>query len=106
VLRFADVLRKILVLLCAAVLIQETDLGSLVVGAGCLEECADDFVPGHCSPLCAICTCGTQANPMAPRVTHLPAPAALKSCDAAEAALSPGDMHLPDILHVPKRLVA
>jgi hypothetical protein len=100
------VLRRVLVLLCAAVLSQETNLGSLIVGADCLEKCADDFIPGHCSPLCATCTCGTQANPMAPRVTHLAAPAALKSCDAAEAALSPGDMHLPDILHVPKRLVA
>lgn len=105
-LRFAAVLRRVLILLCAAALIQETNLGSLVVGADCLEKCADDIAPGHCSPVCATCTCGTQANPIAPCVTHLPAPAALEGCDVAEAALSPGNMHLPDILHVPKRLVA
>ncbi len=103
---FPVVLRTLLVLLCTAALIQESDLGSLIVGAECLEMCADDIAPGHCSPVCATCTCGTQASPMAPRVACLSTPAALESCDVAEASLSPGDMHLPDILHVPKRLVA
>lgn len=106
VLPSAVVLRRLLVLLCAAVLIQETNLGSLVVGAECLEKCADDIAPGHCSPICATCACGTHANPVSPRVTRLPAPAASKSRGFAEAALVVGDLHLPDILHVPKRLVA
>lgn len=102
---FAVVLRRLLVLLCAAALIQESNLGSLIVGAECLEKCADDIAPGHCSPVCATCRCGTQASPIAPRVIWLSAPAALEGCDVAEASLSAGDMHLPDILHVPKRFV-
>lgn len=102
----AVVLRRALVLLCAVVLIQESNLGSLAVGADCLEKCADDIAPGHCSPICATCACGTHASPIASRVTRLPVPALLESRKFAEAALSPGDLHLPDILHVPKRLVA
>ena len=100
------VLRRALVLLCAVVLIQETNLGSLIVGAECFEKCADDVSPGHCSPSCATCTCGTHANPVSPRLTRLPAPATSKSRGFAEAAPASGDLHLPDILHVPKRLVA
>ncbi|HEX2799711.1 MAG TPA: hypothetical protein VHQ44_08565 [Thermoanaerobaculia bacterium] len=102
----AVVLRRVLVLLCAAVLIQETSLGSLVVGAACLEKCANDTAPGHCSPICAACTCGTHANPVSARVTRLPVPAASKSHAFVEAAPAAGDQHLPDILHVPKRFVA
>jgi hypothetical protein len=100
------VLRRLLVLLCAFVLLQETNLGSLIVGAECFEKCADDITPGHCSPICATCTCGTHANPVSPRVTRLPAPAAANTHDFTAAALAAGDLHLPDILHVPKRLVA
>jgi hypothetical protein len=100
------VLRRLLVVLCALVLIQETSLGSLVVGAACLEKCANDVAPRQCSPICATCTCGTHANPVSPRVTRLPAPAASESHDFAGAAPATGDLHLPDILHVPKRLVA
>jgi hypothetical protein len=100
------VLRRVLVLLCAAVLIQESNLGSLFVGAACDEKCADDMSPGHCSPICAICSCGTHANPISSRVIRLPAPAVLESPDFIEAALTTGDLHLPDIRHVPKRFVA
>ena len=106
VLPCAVVLRRLLVTLCAVVLMQETSLGSLIVGAECFEKCADDVSPGHCSPICVTCTCGTHANPVSPQVTRLPAPAASTSLDFAEAALAAGDLHLPDILHVPKRLVA
>ena len=105
-LRFQVVLRRVLVLLCAAVLIQESNLGSLVVGAACVEKCADDISPGHCSPICVTCACGTHANPVSPRGTRLPAPAASKSHDFAGAAPATGDLHLPDILHVPNRFVA
>lgn len=93
-------------MLCAVVLIQETNLGSLIVGAECFEKCAGDVSPGHCSPICVTCTCGPHANPVSTRVTRLPVPAASKSHGFTEAALATGDLHLPDILHVPKRLVA
>lgn len=102
----AVVLRRLLVALCAVVLIQETNLGSLIVGAECFEKCADDVSPGHCSPICATCTCGTHANPVSPRITRLLAPAVAESHKLVEAALTAGDLHLPDILHVPKRFVA
>lgn len=85
---------------------QETNLGSLIVGAECFEKCADDIAPGHCSPSCATCTCGSHAIPVSPRVTRLPAPAGSKSQGFAGASFATGDLHLPDILHVPKRLVA
>lgn len=102
----AVVLRRLLVTLCAVVLIQETNLGSLIVGAECLEKCADDVSPGHCSPICATCACGTHANPVAPRITRLAAPASSERPDFAEVTSAAGDLHLPDILHVPKRFVA
>lgn len=85
---------------------QETNLGSLIVGAECFEKCADDLIPGHCSPSCVTCTCGAHSSPVSPRVTRLAAPAASKSVDFAVADMATGDLHLPDILHVPKRLVA
>ena len=99
-------LRRLFVVLCALVLIQETNLGSLAVGAGCPEKCADDVAPGHCSPICATCACGSHASPISPRVTRQSAPAASKSHDLVEAAPATGDLYLSDILHVPKRFVA
>jgi hypothetical protein len=87
-------------------LIQETNLGSLFLGAECLETCPDDTTPGRCSPICTACSCGTHANPVAPRMTRLSAPASLDGHQLADAAVLPGDTHLSDILHVPKRLVA
>jgi len=94
------------VLLCAVVLMQETNLGSLLLGAECLETCPSDTAPGHCSPACASCSCGTHANPVAPRPTRLPAPASLDGPRRAEMPLAPSDGHLSDIRHVPKPLVA
>ena len=103
---FEIVVRRVLVVLCAVFLLQESNLGSLVVGAACPEKCADDIAPGHCSPICATCACGTHANPVSPRVTRLPAPASSERHDFAEVTSAAGDLHLPDILHVPKRFVA
>jgi hypothetical protein len=103
---FEIVVRRVLVVICAVFLLQETNLGSLIVGAECLERCADDISPGHCSPICATCTCGSHAKPVSPSVTRLPEPAASKSHDLVEAALATGDLYLPDILHVPKQFVA
>lgn len=99
-------LRRLLVALCATVLIQETSLGSLFLGADCVETCPADAVPGHCSPVCAACSCGTQANPVTPEATRLPAPAPLDGRRLADSIVSPGDSHLSEILHVPKRPVA
>ena len=100
------VLRRLLVALCAVVLIQETNLGSLFLGAECFETCSDDTTPGHCSPICASCSCGTHANPVTPRATRLPAPVTFDGPRLADAAISSGDIHLPEILHVPKRVTA
>jgi hypothetical protein len=88
------------------VLSQESNLGSLFLGAECIETCPDDTAPGHCSPICATCSCGTHANPETPQVTRLPAPATFDGPKLADAAVSQGDSYLPEILHVPKRLVA
>ncbi len=99
-------LRRVLVLLYVVMLVQETNLGSLFVGAECFETCADDFAPGHCSPVCASCSCGTQANPVAPRVTRLPAPELRANRLFHEAAAPLSDTYQSDILHVPKRFVA
>jgi hypothetical protein len=98
--------KRALVVLFSFFLLQETNLGSLIVGAECLEQCADDVAPGHCSPACATCACGTHANPVSPKVTRLSAPAASTSRGFTEAASVVGDLHLPDILHVPKLFVA
>lgn len=103
---FREVLRRFLVLLCAVVLIQETNLGSLFVGAECLETCPDDTTPGHCSPVCASCSCGTRVISVTPQLTRLPAPASFDGRPFADAAVSLGDTHLSDILHVPKRVFA
>lgn len=103
---FDNVLRRVLVVLFSFFLLQETNLGSLIVGAECLERCADDVAPGHCSPICSACTCGTLANTVPPRFTLLPALPASGIQEFIEAARATGDLYLPDILHVPKRLVA
>jgi len=94
------------VLLCAVVLMQETNLGSLLIGAECFETCSSDTAPGHCSPVCASCSCGTHANPVTPRRTPLPAPASLDRPLRTETAIATSDSHLSDILHVPKPHVA
>jgi len=102
---FLSVLRRLSVVLCAVVLLQGTNLGSLLVGAECFERCADDTAPGHCLPICVSCPCGTHANPLPPRATRLPTPASVDSCRPPEAVFSGTDIHLPDILHVPKLLL-
>ena len=102
----ASVLRRALVLVCALVLIQETSLGSLFLGAACPETCPDDTAPGHCPPTCSSCACGTHANPATPLATRLPAPASSDGHQRADAAVPPTDTFLPEILHVPKPLLA
>lgn len=98
-------LRRVLVLLFAVVLMQETNLGSLFIGAECFETCSSDTAPGHCSPVCASCSCGTHANPVTPRLTRLPAPASFDGPRRTEMAIATSDSHLSDILHVPKQHV-
>lgn len=105
-LRFEVVFRRVLVALCGVFLLQETNLGSLFVGPECVETCTDDVAPGHCSPVCVTCACGTHAKPVAARATRLPAPSVSKGPTFAVAVLAIGDLHLPDILHVPKPFVA
>jgi hypothetical protein len=100
------VLRRVLVFLCAIILVQESNLGSLILGTECLETCAQDSTAGHCAPVCAACSCGTHANPVTPQTTLLPAPAAIDGHRLADADVSPSDMHLSEILHVPKTLLA
>jgi hypothetical protein len=103
---FEIVLRRILVLLCATALMQETNLGSLLLGAECIETCPDDTSSGHCSPICATCSCGTHANPVTPRATRIPAPVRLDGQQLTDAVVSPATIHLPEIPHIPKRFVA
>jgi hypothetical protein len=100
------VFRRLFFLLAAVVLLQETNLGSLFFGAECIETCPNDTASGHCSPICATCSCGTHANPVTPQATRLPAPASLEGHQIAETARSASDIHLPDILHIPKRPLA
>ena len=100
------VVKRVFVVLFSFFLLQETNLGSLIVGAACLERCANDVAPGHCSPICSACACGTLANAVPPRFTLLPALPASGSQEFIEGAQATGDLYLPDILHVPKRFVA
>jgi hypothetical protein len=101
-----SVLRRALVLLCAAILMQATNLGSLVLGTECFETCPDDTAAGLCSPICTTCSCGTHANPVTPHATRIPPPASFDGYQLAEAAASPSDTHRSDILHVPKQPIA
>ena len=102
----SSVLRRVLVLLCAVVLVQETNLGSLIFGAECFETCPNDISPRHCSPTCAACSCGTHTRPAAAKTSRLAVPTASKSHNFVDAVLVVGDLHLSEILHVPKRFVA
>ena len=103
---FPPVLRRLLLALCAVVLMQETALGSLFVGAECFESCPDDTTPGHCPPTCATCGCGSHLNPVTPRPVRVASPASSECRPSCEAALPPADSHVADILHVPKALLA
>ena len=105
-LAFAAVLRRALFLVFAIFLIQETDLGSLLLGAECYESCATDTSPGHCPPTCATCGCGSHLSPVTPRPVRVASPASSECRPTCVASLPPADSHLPDILHVPKSLRA
>lgn len=105
-LAFAAVLRRAFFLVFAILLIQETALGSLLVGAECYESCASDTSPGHCPPTCATCGCTTHANPVPPSAVRLSSPEARKVRETLRATSSPADGHADDILHVPKSLLA
>ncbi len=106
VLSCAPVVRRLLLALCAVVLMQETNLGSLLVGAACFESCPDDTTPGHCPPTCATCGCGSHLSPVTPRPVRVASPASSECRPTCVASLPPADSHLPDILHVPKSLLA
>lgn len=102
----APVLRRLLFLVFAVFLIQETNLGSLYLGAECVETCPDDTSPGHCPPTCATCSCGTHINPVAPEMPALASPA-LRLCRSSfEASVPSAFRHVGDILHVPKPALA
>lgn len=105
-LAFAAVLRRALFLVFAIFLIQETDLGSLLLGAECYESCATDTSPGHCPPTCATCSCTTHANPVPPSAVRLSSPEAREVRETLRATASPSDAHAGDIRHVPKPLLA
>lgn len=102
----APVFRRLLLAICAVVLIQETDLGSLFLGAECFESCPDDTTQGHCPPTCVTCSCGSSVSSVAPTPVRIASPASRPSRPGFEAALPPADSHLPEILHVPKTLLA
>lgn len=100
------VVRRALFLVFAIFLIQETDLGSLLVGAECYESCASDTSPGHCPPTCATCSCTTHANPVPPSVARLSSPEAREVPETNRATMSLSDGHAGDIRHVPKPFLA
>jgi hypothetical protein len=100
------VLRRILFLVFAAFLIQETNLGSLILGAECVETCPDDTSTGRCAPTCATCTCGTHATPVSALPTRLAAPAPRPCRLSFEATAAAADRHVGEILHVPKPALA
>lgn len=100
------VLRRLLLVLCSVVLLQETNLGSLLIGAECFETCPEDTSPGHCTPICATCACGTHASPLSPRPVKVAAPVSRVSRPFCEAVVPPADCAVEDILHVPKALSA
>ena len=106
VLSSAPVLRRLLFLVFAVFLIQETNLGSLLLGAECVETCPDDTSPGHCPPTCATCSCGTHVNPVVPRVAALASPAPRPCRPSFEATVPPASRHIGEILHVPKPALA
>jgi hypothetical protein len=100
------VLRRLLFLVFAVFLIQETNLGSLFLGAECVETCPDDTSPGHCPPTCATCACGTHVNPVAPERPALASPAQRLCRTPFEASVPSASQHVGDILHVPKPALA
>ena len=102
----APVLRRLLFLVFAVFLIQETNLGSLFLGAECVETCPDDTSPGHCPPTCATCACGTHVNPVAPEMPALASPAPRLCRSSFEASVPSASRHVGDILHVPKPALA
>ncbi|MCC6129126.1 MAG: hypothetical protein IT186_04295 [Acidobacteria bacterium] len=102
----APVLRRLLFLVFAVFLIQETNLGSLLLGAECVETCPDDTSPGHCPPTCATCSCGTHVNPVVPKVAALASPAPRPCRPSFEATVPPASRHIGEILHVPKPALA
>ena len=107
VLSSAPVLRRLFFLVFAVFLVQETSLGSLFLGAECVETCPDDTSPGHCPPTCATCSCGTHVSPVSPEATRLasPVPAPVPS-PRSRRPPAPADRHVGEILHVPKPALA
>lgn len=102
----APVLRRIFFLFFAVFLVQETSLGSLFLGAECVETCPDDTSPGHCPPTCATCSCATRVSPVSPGIPALASPASRPCRSSFEASAPPTTLHVGDILHVPKPALA
>jgi hypothetical protein len=100
------VLRRLFFFVFALFLVQETSLGSLFLGAECVETCPDDTTPGHCPPTCATCSCGTHVNPVSPDATRLAVPSPRECRPSFEATAAPADRHVGEILHVPKPALA
>lgn len=93
--------RLLLVFLCAAAIAPETNLGSLLFGAECDEECPDDGPGGRCSVACVACAC-SHGRPITVVVAQrTPTPA---ECSPVDALLDVRISEPPPetIFHVPR----
>jgi hypothetical protein len=98
---FPRVARILLYVFCTTVVAQQTNLGSLVFGEECRDDCADD----RCPLSCTSCTCVGHGTPLsltlAPRSTERTVPNRVE-CEEPKALPDPW----PDtIFHVPKALL-
>src|SRR5437867_7324784 len=61
---YRRVARILLVGFCATMVAQQTNLGSLVFGDECRDNCPDDRGSHRCPPNCMGCTCVGHGTPM------------------------------------------
>lgn len=95
-------LRPLFLAACALLLVQETALGSILVGFECEESCPDDVTDGRCAPTCLTCACVAHAEA---RVVVTPVP--VRTLEPAvtiepRPKLSPLDAPPADVFHVPR----
>jgi hypothetical protein len=97
--------RVVLVLFCAAVFAQQTNLGSLVFGDECRDSCPDDAASHRCPLNCTSCTCVGHGTPVS---LALPLPVIVRAAvprTECDEPTTPPDPQPDAIFHVPKPLL-
>ena len=102
---FRRIARVLLVGFCVTIVAQQTNLGSLVFGDECRDNCPDDAASHRCPLNCTSCTCVGHGTPVS---LALPMSAAVRPAVARVQNDEPKTLPDPQpdsIFHVPRPIL-